>query len=142
MSSVERALSIAARAHQGQKEKNGLPYIMHPLRLMMRMSTDEERTAAVLHDVVEDTSVTLADLRNERFSEQVLKAVDCLTHRKEDTYDGYIARIKENPLSLKVKLADLEDNLDLKRLPRVTEKDLDRVKRYHRVWLDLKQSVS
>jgi (p)ppGpp synthase/HD superfamily hydrolase len=126
-------------AHAGQSCKDGSPYILHPLRLMLKMSTDEERMVAVLHDVVEDTSITLEDLRREGFSAAVLEALRLLTHEKEVPYEEYVARIKPHPLAREVKLADLEDNSDIKRLKGIEEKDFARMKKYHRAWMILKE---
>jgi (p)ppGpp synthase/HD superfamily hydrolase len=102
------------------------------------MQGELEMTAAILHDVVEDTEWTLEDLRREGFSEALLQAVDCLTHRKQIRYWDYIQRISGNPVARQVKLADLEDNLDAKRLPELTMKDQARMKKYHQAWLLLK----
>ena len=135
---LDRAIQIAVQAHSGQKEKNGRPYILHPIRLMLKMQNELEMMSAILHDVVEDTEWTLGDLRREGFSEALLQAVDCLTHRKQIRYRDYIQRISGNPVARKVKLADLEDNLDAKRLPELTMRDQARMKKYHQAWLLLK----
>ena len=136
---LDRAIQIAVQAHSGQKEKNGRPYILHPIRLMLKMQNELEMMSAILHDVVEDTEWTLGDLRREGFSEALLQAVDCLTHRKQIRYRDYIQRISGNPVARKVKLADLEDNLDAKRLPELTMRDQARMKKYHQAWLLLKR---
>jgi (p)ppGpp synthase/HD superfamily hydrolase len=135
---LDRAIQIAAQAHSGQKEKNGRPYILHPIRLMLKMQNELEMMVAILHDVVEDTDRTLEDLRRESFPETVLEAVNCLIHRKQIRYRDYIQRILGNPVARKVKLADLEDNLDAKRLPELTMGDQARMKKYHQAWLLLK----
>jgi len=133
------AISIAAQAHQKQKDKSDAPYILHPLRLMMRMQTDTERIAAVLHDAVEDSDLSLEELRDKGFSPEVLKAVECLTHQDDEDYETYIERVKSNEISRKVKIADLEDNMNLQRINReLTEKDFNRLKKYHKVWRELK----
>jgi GTP diphosphokinase / guanosine-3',5'-bis(diphosphate) 3'-diphosphatase len=116
MPSLERAIAIAAHAHAGQIDKAGQPYILHPLRVMLRLVTDEERIAAVLHDVVEDTSVTLDDLRAEGFSEPVLVAVEALTKRHGETRLQAAARAAAHPLARVVKLADNAENMDLSRI--------------------------
>ena len=135
---VEDAVSIAARAHRGQKDKAGAPYLLHPLRMMLRMDTEAAMMAAVLHDVVEDTEWTLERLREAGFSDEVLEAVDCLTHREGESYEQFVERAASNPVARRVKLADLEDNMDLRRLPAVGERDLDRLDRYVRAWRHLK----
>ncbi|MBF0178343.1 MAG: HD domain-containing protein [Magnetococcales bacterium] len=135
---LEQAIAIALQAHQGQTDKTGEPYILHPLRLMLRLSSNAERIVAVLHDVVEDTPITLDDLRQYGFSEEILAAVDLLTHRPEESYESYVARLTKNPLARRVKLADLHDNMDLRRFP--TEplpKDWERMARYQRAWMVL-----
>src|SRR5829696_1572337 len=103
MANIERALQIAAKAHEGQKDKEGLPYILHPLRVMMRVEGEEAQVVAVLHDVIEDTSVTAEDLRRAGFGETVLAAVLCVTHRKDnEIYADYVARCKGNETARKV----------------------------------------
>lgn len=138
MSTVTKAIEIAARAHAEQTDKVGAPYILHPLRLMMQFDTEIEQIAAVLHDVVEDSSYRLADLQTEGFSAEVLEIVDLLTHRDEDSYERYIERIHTNPIARRVKLADLADNMDIKRLDQLTPKALARLERYHKAWLFLR----
>lgn len=137
MATLERAVQIAAQAHEGQKDKAGHPYLLHPLRMMLRMESDAARIAAVLHDVVEDSEWTLDRLRAEGFSEEVLEAVDCLTHREGESYEAFVKRVQPNAIARRVKLADLEDNMNLKRLSEVTSKDLARLEKYHRAWLAL-----
>jgi len=137
MAGLDEAILLAVKAHFGQKDKAGAPYILHPLRLMFRQNSEAARIAAVLHDVVEDTPVTLEQLRDAGFAEEILAAVQLLTHDPMDTYDQYIARLKSNPIARAVKLADLEDNMRLERNATLTEKDWERLQRYHRAWRDL-----
>lgn len=137
MAGLEDAILLAAKAHWGQKDRAGAPYILHPLRLMFRQRNEPASIAAVLHDVVEDTAVTLDQLRGAGFAEEVVAAVECLTHDPADSYDQYIARLRDNPIARAVKLADLEDNMRLERMASLTEKDWDRLQRYHRVWKEL-----
>ena len=125
-----RAIELAKQHHKGQTDRTGKPYIEHPLRVMNQMKSEEEKIVAVLHDIVEDTDISLNDLRNEGFSEKVVSAVECLTKQVGENYDSYIERISFNPLAVKIKLADLEDNRDLTRLPQVTDKDLERLEKY------------
>jgi len=131
---LEKAIEIAVRAHAGQKQKDGSPYILHPLRLMTRMGSDADRMAAVLHDVVEDSDVTIENLQNVGFPKEVLEAVTLLTHEKEVSYEDYVERLKAHPIARRVKVADLEDNSDIRRLSGIEEKDLERLRRYHRAW--------
>ena len=127
---LDRAIQLAKQHHEGQTDKAGKPYIEHPLRVMNQVESEEEKIVAVLHDIVEDTDISLDDLRNEGFSEKVVSAVECLTKQDGENYDSYIERISFNPLAVKIKLADLEDNSDLTRLPEVTDKDLERIEKY------------
>jgi (p)ppGpp synthase/HD superfamily hydrolase len=128
---LEHAIDIAVQAHRGQTRRNGEPYVLHPLRVMTACRTDKARIVAVLHDVVEDSDTTLQDLRDEGFDQDVLEALDLVTHEKGVPYDDYIDRIADNPLAREVKIADLEDNLDLTQLPKVSERDLKRTAKYH-----------
>jgi (p)ppGpp synthase/HD superfamily hydrolase len=139
MAMLGKAIAIAAQAHQDQYDKAGAPYILHPLRMMLRMSSETEMIAAVLHDVVEDTDWTLEQLRQAGFAEEVVQAVECVTHRDHETYDEFVARVRTNVIARKVKLADLEDNMDMRRLGTLTEKDTQRLHKYHRAWLALRQ---
>jgi (p)ppGpp synthase/HD superfamily hydrolase len=137
MATLARAISLAAAAHVDQREKSGAPYILHPIRLMLRMDTEAEMIVAVLHDVVEDTPWTFDQLRTEGFSEEVLAALDCVTRRSHESYADFVERARHNSVARKVKLADLEDNMDLRRLPDITEKSLQQMKKYHDAWLSL-----
>lgn len=123
---LERAIEIATRAHAGQVDKAGAPYILHPLRVMLRCTGLEAQLVGVLHDVVEDTSVGLDKLRFEGFSEEVLDAVDSVTNRKGEDYFDFVRRAAKNPLGRQVKRADLEDNMDATRLTEMTAKDEER----------------
>ena len=117
MSILERAIEIATEAHRGQRDKAGNDYIGHPLRVMAAGKTTEEKIVGVLHDVVEDSDWTLEGLAAEGFAPEIIEALRCLTHAEEEPYDRYIARIKGNPLAVAVKLNDLTDNMDIRRLP-------------------------
>ncbi|UVL82268.1 HD domain-containing protein [Pseudomonas sp. B21-028] len=132
MSTLEKAIAISARAHEGQADKGGSPYILHPLKVMLRLSRHEERIVAVLHDVIEDTHVTLADLRNEGFSEAILAAIESLTKREGESYQVFIERAGRDPLARRVKLADLAENSDLSRIDRPSQNDLERVEKYRK----------
>lgn len=137
MTLLEKAIGIAVEAHRGQVDKAGFPYILHPLRMMLKMTTENEMMAAILHDVVEDTPWTLEALRKEGFPEEVVSAIDCVTKRDGESYEKFVDRAAGNPIARKVKIADLEDNMDLRRIGKVTKKDLERVERYHRAWQTL-----
>ena len=108
---TRRALTLAYQAHHGQADKAGLPYIHHPLHLAEQMEDEISCTVALLHDTVEDTAVTLEALAQE-FPPEVVEAVALLTHGKDVEYFDYIRSIRQNPIALKVKLADLRHNSD------------------------------
>ncbi|MEI6515666.1 MAG: HD domain-containing protein [bacterium] len=131
---LEKALALAVSAHTGQTDKVGEPYILHPLRVMMKMRGKAERIVAALHDVVEDSAITLADLRTAGFSEEIIEAVDGLTRRENESYEDYITRASFNPIARKVKIADLEDNMDLRRLNNLEDADRDRMTRYRKTY--------
>lgn len=133
MSTLNRAIEIAALAHAGQPDKAGEPYILHPLRVMLRMQTEEERITAVLHDVVEDSEWTLDGLKREGFSEAIIDALDALT--KRDGEDRILAarRAARNPLARLVKLADNADNSDLSRIANPSPMDFERLDQYRLV---------
>ena len=129
---LEKAIAIAASAHAGQKDKGGHPYIFHPLRVMLAVEGETAQTAAVLHDTIEDTAVTFSSLEEAGFSPEVLSLVDCLTRRQGETYQNYISRIGENPAACRIKLADIADNLDPRRLPSLTPSDKKRMEKYQK----------
>lgn len=127
---IERAILIATNAHSGQLDKAGKPYILHPLRVMMSVGTMDEKIVAVLHDVVEDTFMTIEDIRNTGFSTEVVSALDALTKKNKESYDKFIDRVLQNRIACIVKLADLKDNMDLSRLNEITEADQKRLEKY------------
>lgn len=135
MNLLEHAIAIALDVHSGQKDRYGRPYILHPLHVMLQVESEEEMTAAVLHDVVEDSEMTLDDLRAQGFPEEILAAVDLLTHDKSAmSYDDYVRRLKPNPIARRIKLADLQHNMDIRRLKKIGPKDTARLEKYHRAW--------
>jgi (p)ppGpp synthase/HD superfamily hydrolase len=134
MSTLDDALAIAVEAHRGQFDKAGQPYILHPLRVMMRFATPSERIVAVLHDVVEDSPTSVADLRAAGFDEDVVRAVDHLTRREDETYEAFIERAATNSIAKRVKLADLEDNMTVTRLQTLDDRAMERLGRYLRAW--------
>ena len=130
MSTLERAVAIAAEAHEGAEDKAEQPYILHPLRVMLAVNSTDERIAAVLHDVLEDTDWTVDRLRREGFSDTVLQALQALTKGEGEEYMAYVRRAAANSVARAVKLADLHDNMDLSRLPSPNDRDRERIKRY------------
>jgi len=133
MATIGRAIEIAVEAHKGQKDKAGMPYVLHPLRLMFKMESNNEKIAALLHDVVEDSDWALDDLKKEGFNSDVIEAVSLLTRDEKDSYDEFIQKAVSNPISKNVKIADINDNLDLNRIDKISDKDYIRIKKYHRV---------
>lgn len=136
---TNKAIKLAYEAHQGQYDKSGLPYIFHPFHLAEQMDTEETVTAALLHDVMEDTDITLEELRKMGFPDSVTDALSLLTHDPSMPYLEYVKRLKNNPIARSVKLADLIHNSDLSRLSVVTEEDLERVEKYRKALNLLKQ---
>ena len=135
MSSIERAVAIAAKAHEGEKDKANATYLLHPLRVMLALESDQEKIVGVLHDVVEDCPAwTLEKLRGEGFSEEILVALEAVTERPEEEkdYDAFIARAAQNPIARKVKLADLRDNADLTRYDNPQPEHYERTAKYRR----------
>ena len=133
MPTIERAIEIAATAHTGQRDKAGQAYILHPLRVMLRVDGEHEQMAAVLHDVVEDTSITIDDLAREGFPIEVLRAIAALTKLPGETRLEAAARAAADPVARKVKLADNAENMDLSRIPNPTDKDYARCREYEEV---------
>lgn len=129
---TKKAMKIAYEAHKDQTDKSGIPYIYHPIHLAEQMNDEQTTCVALLHDVVEDTDITLSDLRNEGFPEPALEALRLMTHDKSVPYMDYVRKIKENPIARAVKLADLRHNSDLTRLDVVDEKARERVEKYRK----------
>ncbi len=130
---LERAIQIAVEAHAGAKDRGGKAYILHPISVMMRCETDEEKTVAILHDVVEDTDWTFEALRDEEFSETIIEALKTVTkHSEDEDYDEFIQRSLTNDIGRKVKIADLRENLDVTRIGELGKKDIERINKYKR----------
>lgn len=127
---IDIALAIAKKAHAGQVDKAGVDYIQHPLYVASQVKTEQEKTVALLHDVIEDSDVTVDDLLASGFSNEVVTAVQILTKKKGQSYQEYLEKVKSNNLARVVKLADLKHNSDLSRLKSVTNTDYERVKKY------------
>jgi len=131
---LDKALALAVKAHAGQRDKSGEPYILHPLRMMLRCRNFEEKLVSLLHDVLEDTNYTVKELRKEGFPEEVLVAINHLTRKNDESYDEFIERAASNPLARSVKIKDLEDNMNLLRYAEVDEKTAEKLSKYHRAW--------
>ena len=138
---LEDAIAIASLAHKGQTDKAGNIYLLHPLRMMMQMKSEAAMMVAVLHDVVEDTDWTFERLREHGFSEEILTALDCVTNREGESYEEFIERAKTNEIAREVKIADLEDNMNIRRIGEISEKDFERLGKYHRSWKTLTNHI-
>ena len=132
MTNLDQAIALACQAHHGQTDNAGQPYILHPLRLMMTFSDEQSQIIAVLHDTVEDSPVTLDELRAAGFASDTVDAIDALTRRPDETYETFIDRVAVDPLATTVKIEDLKHNMDTTRLNTLTAKDHERLDRYHR----------
>jgi (p)ppGpp synthase/HD superfamily hydrolase len=129
------AILIATKAHHGQLDKAGQPYILHPLRVMLRFKTEAERVVAALHDVIEDSrqaieSVTLDSLRWSGLPDHLVAALNALTRREGESYRDFIQRCAKDQIALRVKIADLEDNMDMSRIAVPSEEDQRRYQKY------------
>jgi (p)ppGpp synthase/HD superfamily hydrolase len=131
---IEKALKIAVEAHAGKVDRAGRPYILPPLRLMMKLDDDPARAAALLHDVIEDTDHTAESLNAEGIPDEVVTAVVALTRRQGESYADFVERAAADPIARRAKIADLEDNMDLLRLETVADRDLKRLRKYHTAW--------
>ena len=134
---LERAIRIATHAHSGQFDKAGVPYILHPLRVMNALKTIDEKIVGITHDVVEDTSITAEFLLTEGFPQYIVDAILSVTRPKSEKYTDFIQRCKKNTIGRNVKLADLRDNSDLFRMHELQDKHLSMVKKYHRAIKEL-----
>ena len=134
---LEKAIQLAVKYHSGQVDKAGKPYIMHLIRVMMKGETETEKVCGILHDIVEDTNCTFDTLKKEGFTNEVIDVVRCVTKIDNETYDDFISRILENPTAIKVKINDLEDNMNLDRLNEITSKDTQRLEKYNKALMRL-----
>ena len=130
----DKALQIAVRAHKGQKDKAGHDYILHPIRVSERCDDPRAKIVALLHDTIEDTDVTADYLREEGFTEEIVEAVLAVTRREGEEYNDYVRRAAQNELGRMVKRTDLEDNMGIRRLPELTDLDVERLRKYLRAW--------
>ena len=136
-----KATAIAIEAHRGQVDKTGMPYLGHIMRVMNAGKTFDEKICGVLHDLVEDTDWTFEQLKEEGFPIHIIEALRCVTKLSDDEpYNDFIKRIKINPLAVAVKINDLTDNMDIRRLNDITESDINRLKKYHTAYKELTQN--
>lgn len=137
----ELAYNIASKAHKGQKDKGGEDYFKHPLTVSNKLSGEKDKIVALLHDVIEDTDVTVNDLREAGFSDEVVLAVSVITKKADEDYEEYLNRVKQNPIALRVKIADMEHNSDISRIKNPTEKDLKRLEKYRIRLKELRETL-
>lgn len=129
---IDLALRLCYEYHKGQKDKAGAPYFLHPISVALKVTTESEKITALLHDIIEDTELTLSDLRLLGFSDEIIEAVGAITKDPNEDYFEYIYRVKNNPIATAVKIADLKHNSDLSRLSEVTDKDRRRAAKYRK----------
>lgn len=141
MNKVEFAQALAAFAHDGQTDKGGNPYISHPVAVAEKVEGDDLKTIALLHDVLEDTAVNYGTLEN-LFGKRIADAVDALTRRDGETYEAFIERVCQDTLARAVKLADLEHNMDLSRIPNPSENDLRRIEKYKKAHAAIESAIA
>ena len=138
MSTLKKAIAIATAAHKSTLDKYGAPYIQHVTRVMDMGKTTDEKILGVLHDVVEDTNWTFKQLEKEGFSKKIIAALKCVTKTSDyEDYEAFINRITKNKLAVKVKLNDLSDNMDIRRMDKVRSKDIKRLNKYLKAYKKL-----
>ena len=135
----DQALRIAIQAHKGQKDKSDREYIMHPIRVAERCVSLKAKIVALLHDTIEDTHVTVERLLKEGFTQEIVDAVLSVTKKEGETYGDFIKRAAQNEIGKEVKKADLEDNMDIRRLKEISDHDVERLRKYLRSWQYLNQ---
>ncbi|MBR4378837.1 MAG: HD domain-containing protein [Prevotella sp.] len=138
----DKAVEIATKAHEGQTDKSGKPYIGHVMRVAQRCKTQKSKVIALLHDVIEDTPITPDELKAEGIPADIVEAVLTLSRRQDEPYEEYINRVAPHPLCREVKIADLEDNMDIRRLTEIGESDVIRLKKYLKAWKTLTSNIS
>ena len=139
---LQDAIELATKHHKGQVDKAGKPYIKHPIRVMKKLTLTDEKIVAVLHDIVEDTSVTLEYLKELGYNSCIINSIDCLTKRDGENHENYINRVMSDTVASMVKLSDLEDNMDMSRLKEITEKDKKRLEKYKITYSKISDNLS
>ena len=135
---LAKAINLAMQAHEGQVDKTGMPYAGHVMRVMQAGHTIDEKIVGVLHDIVEDTPWTFEALLNEGFPAHIVDALRCVTKLYDDEpYEEFIQRVKSNPLAVAVKINDLTDNMDIRRLAEINDKDVQRLRKYLKAYREL-----
>ena len=141
---LDKMLVIATNAHSGQFDRGGNPYILHPLKVMHYLKTDDEELMCIAlgHDVIEDTKVTYRDLRESGINERVIAGIRALTKLPGQTYDEYKEGVFANVDAMRVKMADLRHNTDIRRLKGISEKDIERMVKYQKFYLELQARLN
>ncbi|MDD6103648.1 MAG: GTP pyrophosphokinase [Bacteroidales bacterium] len=139
---LSKAITIALRAHEGQVDKAGRPYASHIMRVTEMCNTLDEKITGALHDIVEDTQWTFEMLYDEGFPKHIVDAVECLTRREGEDYFDYISRVKENELASRVKINDLNDNMDPRRCEELSDLNIERLSRYQKAKQELVDALS
>jgi (p)ppGpp synthase/HD superfamily hydrolase len=138
---VDKAVALALKAHTGQLDKGGNPYILHPLRMALRFNDPSLQVISILHDVIEDSNITFSDLNSFGFSNEIVEAISALTKNESENYEDFINRVCLNKLATQVKLVDLEDNMDVTRIKNLTEEDRVRLNKYKKAYDQLKKII-
>ncbi|CAN1209607.1 HD domain protein [Tumidithrix helvetica PCC 7403] len=138
---LQRAITIAAKAHEGQVDKAGKPYLDHPLFVMDKVNSLEEKIVAVLHDAIEDSELTFENLRSEGLPEILIEAIAAITKIQGEAYETYLERVIANPIALRVKIADVTHNLDIGRIAHPTAVDFQRIEKYKKVLSKLRAAL-
>jgi (p)ppGpp synthase/HD superfamily hydrolase len=137
---LEKAIELALKYHKGQiKNGTGEEFILHVLRVMIKMDSEDEKISAVLHDIIEKSNCTHDILKEQGFSNKIINTVDALSKRKGEDYSDYIKRVKKDPIAVKVKIADLEDNMDIRNIKDITSIDIEKMNRRKKYYIELKE---
>lgn len=127
---TKKAINLMFKKHKDQIDKSGIPYVFHPFHVAEQMDDEPTTIVALLHDIVEDTDVTFEELKELGFSDEVIDALKLMTHNKDIDYYDYVEMISKNPIARKVKIKDLEHNMDTTRLDKIEDKDVKRLEKY------------
>ena len=139
MSGYSKILDFIIEKHEGQVDKGGKPYFLHPITVALSCQNESEKVVALLHDILEDTDTTPATLLELGVTEKELEAIQLLTKPKKEDYLHYVGRVSKNTIARHVKMSDLLHNMDLSRLPYITQKDIERKKKYEKAYAFLEK---
>ncbi len=141
---LSKMLVLATNAHAGQTDKAGKPYILHCLKVMHYLKSEDEELMCIAlgHDIIEDTKVTYVELWSQGFSSRIIEGIRALTKQRGQTYDEYKEQVFANKDAMRVKMCDLRHNSDIRRLKGITEKDVARIAKYHQFYLEIKERLN